>query len=389
MFVNLPVPIPHRDPWFLTVEKRLSRFIRGAHRIAYFYERTDNSTFRYRVHNMIDVIEATWPDASASYFTLADGELLDKVADAADILVICRARYSDRVSRLICRAKRRGIPVFFDTDDFVFDARYAHLIMNTLDQTRMADQDWDFWFAYIGRIGATLRQCDRVITTNGYLAERIKAFSGLEASIVPNFMNEAQLRHSEHIFKAKQSNGFARDEHLHIGYFSGSPTHVRDFALAESALTKILDRYPQTRIRMVGYMEPAGAMLSYASRIDRHPFQDYVNLQGLIGSTEINIAPLQDNFFTNCKSELKFFEAAVTGTATIASPTYSFAQAIRPGDTGRLAAAHQWEEMIGETVEDLISRPEDYIAMAERAQADVKLRYGWQNQAEVLRQALT
>lgn len=389
MFVNLPAPVAHRDPWILSAEKRLSRFMRGAYRIAYFYEKTDNSTFRYRVHNMIDVIEAKWPEASASYFTLADGELLDKVADAADILVICRARYSDRVSRLIRRAKRRGIPVVFDTDDFVFDARYTHLIMNTLDQTRMADEDWDFWFAYIGRIGATLRQCDRVITTNGYLAERIKAFAGLEASIVPNFMNEAQLRHSERIFKAKQANGFARDRHLHIGYFSGSPTHVRDFALAESALTKILDRYPQTRIRMVGYMEPAGVMLSYFNRIDRHPFQDYVNLQGLIGSTEINIAPLQDNLFTNCKSELKFFEAAVTGTATIASPTYSFAQAIRPDDNGRLAAAHQWEEMIVGTVEELACRPEDYIAMAERAQADAELRYGWQNQAEALRQALT
>jgi len=35
---------------------------------------------------------------------------------------------------------------------------------------------------------------------------------------------------------------------------------------------------------------------------------------------EIVIAPLQENVFTNCKSELKYFEAAIVGTIPSYSP---------------------------------------------------------------------
>ena len=390
MFVDLPAPIDHQDPWFLSGETRLLNLMRTDLRIAYVYERADNSTFRYRIHNMIEVIEAKWPEAAAAHFFIDDGSaVLDKVADTADIVVICRARYNQGVNRFVRRAKRRGIPVLFDVDDLVFDTGYAHLLMDSLAQKGAAEQEWDFWFAYVGRIGATMRLCDRAITTNPYLAARITDFAGIKTSIVPNFINKAQLDYSRAVWTAKKDSGFARDRYLHIGYFSGSPTHIKDFALVESSLVKLLKRFPQIRIRMVGYLEPAGPLLDHLDRIDREPFHDYVNLQRLIGSTEINIAPLQDNRFTNCKSELKYFEAAITGTATIATPTVPFAAAIRHGDNARLAAAHQWEEMIAEVIEEIETTPARYKAMAERAVSDADTRYGWHNQADAIRKAVT
>lgn len=389
MFVDLPAPIDHQDPWFLSGETRLLKLMRTQLRIAYVYERADNSTFRYRVHNMVEVIEAKWPEASAAYFFVDDGPaLLDKVTDMADIIVICRARYSQGINRIIRHARRRSIPVLFDVDDLVFDTRYAHLLMDSLAQKGAAESEWDFWFAYIGRIGATLQLCDRAITTNPYLAARLTEFAGIQTSIVPNFINKAQLDYSRAVWLAKQESGFARDGYIHIGYFSGSPTHTKDFALVESALAKLLERFLQLRIRMVGYLEPAGPLLKHSDRIDREPFHDYVNLQRLIGSTEINIAPLQDNHFTNCKSELKYFEAAITGTATIATPTFSFAAAIRHGDNARLALAHQWEEVIAETIVELETKPQSYQAMATRAVEDADRQYGWENQTSVIRQAL-
>lgn len=373
----------------LSGETRLARLLKGSLRIAYFYARVDNSTFRYRVHNMIETIEALWPEASASYFTHADSHLLDKVADMADVVVICRTEYNANVSRFANRIRRRKhVPIIFDVDDIVFDTRYAHLIMNTLGRPLDQEAEWMSWFGYIGRIGETLRLCDRAITTNAFLAERITAFAGIETAVVPNYMNEWQLDYSRQIWDAKQRARFKRDGYLHVGYFSGSPTHAKDFALTESALVKVLKRYPFVKVRMVGYLEPAGPLLSHQDRIDREPFHDYVNLQRLIGSTEINIAPLQDNTFTNCKSELKYFEAAITGTATIASPTFTFAKAIRHGDNGRIAAAHEWEKMICETIEEIEHRPEDHEAMAERGVMDAGHHFGWRNQIDAIRTAL-
>ena len=72
-------------------------------------------------------------------------------------------------------------------------------------------------------------------------------------------------------------------------------------------------------------------------RIEVCPLQDFVNLQRLIGEVEINIVPLQDNAFTNCKSELKYFEAAIVETVTVATPTYTFSR-VRSG-TARTASS--------------------------------------------------
>jgi hypothetical protein len=54
------------------------------------------------------------------------------------------------------------------------------------------------------------------------------------------------------------------------------------------------------------------------------------------------VAPLQDNAFTHCKSELKYFEAAAVGTVTVASPTHAFAKAIQDGRNGYLAKSFEW-----------------------------------------------
>jgi hypothetical protein len=53
----------------------------------------------------------------------------------------------------------------------------------------------------------------------------------------------------------------------------------------------------------------------------------------LIARTEVNIAPLLDNVLTNCKSELKYFEAAVADTITIARRT----RFLTRSKTGKLA----------------------------------------------------
>jgi glycosyltransferase involved in cell wall biosynthesis len=64
----------------------------------------------------------------------------------------------------------------------------------------------------------------------------------------------------------------------------------------------------------------------------------------MMAKVDVNIAPLVVNEFTNCKSELKFFEAAVVETTTIASPTYTFSRAISDGENGFLAQPGKWLE---------------------------------------------
>jgi glycosyltransferase involved in cell wall biosynthesis len=191
---------------------------------------------------------------------------------------------------------------------------------------------------------------------------------------------------SNAIWEAKEQSGWMCDHRIHLGYFSGSPSHNRDFALIAGPLARLMDEDECLTLRVVGFLDGVGPDLErHRARIETVPLQDFLNLQREIGRVELNLVPLQDNVFTNCKSELKWFEAAAVGALTIAAPTYSFRHAIEDRGNGWLAPAHAWEETLrrviygGEAV---------WRAVAARARADAEERFGWRNQAMAINSAL-
>lgn len=381
--VDIP-PIPYVDPWCSSFEERLRALTKGSQRVAYYYEDPDNSTFRYRVYNMIQALGLSRQGTSAGYFHQGDLGSLGKVIDLCDVLVVCRSRYRHELNQAITRARSRGKPVFFDIDDMVFDADYAHLVVHTLDQDLNHPDVWDYWFAYMGRIGATMRLCDETITTNDYLAAQIRNFTERPVSIIPNFLNREQMEISRRIFEMKRSQGFERNHEFHLGYFSGTPTHNKDFAIISDALLELLSENPHIIIRIVGFMDIEGPLQRFSSRIERYPLQDFVNLQRLIGEVEINLMPLQDNEFSNCKSELKYYEAGIVGTLSIASPVHNYVKAIRDGDNGYLASAHEWYKKLVEVTYEMDSYP----MMAQKARMDCEEKYAWYNQTDLIERIL-
>lgn len=375
--LNIP-PVSYADPWLFPLAERIKRTRQKQHRVAYLYEQPDNSTFRYRVYNMIQALDLT-PDVSATYFSKKELGALDQALDCLDTLVVVRYRYDHELNYIVSRARHRGVRVLFDIDDMVFDVDYAHLILMTLDQDAnlpRPDGPWDNWFAYCGRQGASLKLCDGAITTNEYLAEQLHRFSGKPVSLIPNLMNREQLEISRRIYEQKQARGFARTPWLHVGYFSGTPTHNRDLDIAAGALARLLDARSDVVLRVVGFMDIKGQLADYRRRIEICPFQDFVNLQRFIGDVEVNLMPLQDNTFTNSKSELKYFEAGIVGTVSIASPVFTYAKAITDGDNGYLANNQDWDQKLAQAVA-LVEDPASYRAMAERAFDHSEQNYAW------------
>ncbi len=383
---TLDVPaVAYRDPWLQPLSARLAMLNRRAVRVAYFYEEPNNSTFRYRAYNMAQVLNEALPgNASAGYFFLSDWDRFDEIADAADVLVICRSRYCDRINALITKFRARRKRVLFDVDDLVFDTDYTHLVVETLGLDVAQTGLWDDWFAMMARMGQTLRLCDGAITTNEFLAEKIANYSGLPVSVVPNFMNKEQLAVAEKLYELKVRSGFAANGKVCLGYFSGSPSHRLDYAIVEPALAEVLDQRSNVEVMVVGYIDHGARMKSFSDRIHRQPFQDYVNLQRLLGSVEFNLMPLQSNAFTDCKSELKYFEAASVGTLSIASPSYTYRRAIRDGKNGYLAKAHEWTEKILRAVDNLSA----YQEMATVARSDAVQKFGWLSQTDTILSAL-
>lgn len=385
MFAVPDIEQVYVDPWLSSTQERLSLLARGERRVAYYYEEPNSSTFRYRAYNMAQLLNAQPGNHYAgSYFFRRDLVAMQDIVDRADVLVVCRSGYEHRLVRLMDRFARQGKPVLFDVDDLVIDTRHAHLLIGTLGLDKDDPHVWDDWFGMIARMRATLEHCDGVITTNPFLAERIRECTGKPVAVVPNFMNREQLAVSQRLWSAKQDGGFASDPPVTLGYFSGTPSHRLDYALVEPAIARLMQRQPRLGLMLVGFIEPGPVLARFAARIQRQPFVDWIKLQQLVASVEVNLMPLQSNVFTDCKSPLKYFEAAAVGTVSVASPTVNHLACIDDGVNGCIARGHEWEERI----DALLADPAAYRAMAERARADALQRHAWTQQLPALLQTL-
>lgn len=322
--------------------------------VVYVFEDAGDSQFRYRYYN-ISVLFKESHDLGVIYFLNSELRKIDAIVDKIDIIVIERqAAKRSEILKFIEKMHDGKVKVLFDLDDLVFDYRDLAVIWNSVREKNLL-----YWIGYLWGVRRIARKVDGFLTTNEFLAKKIRRSFGKPVGIIRNSLNENQIEVSEKYLQKKNHKGFV------IGYFSGSPTHVKDFDLVESELVRFLEKYNDVRLRVVGYMKFSSSMkrLIEKGKVEVIAPVGYLKLQKLIAEVDVNIAPLVINDFTNCKSELKFFEAAIVETTTIASPTYTFKKAIKDGENGFLAKPGEWYDKL----EYLYKYPEENKKIAKNA----------------------
>jgi glycosyltransferase involved in cell wall biosynthesis len=227
-------------------------------------------------------------------------------------------------------ARGAGMRLVYDIDDLVFDPSFA----DSIDMfRRMVPYQRRLEAEAIERRHELLLACDLVTVSTAPLA-KIAERLGRPAAVIPNSINAEQMQVAAELAVAPPR----RREGIVIGYFSGSPSHQRDFAECAPALLDIMERHREIRFRLVGYLVLGPEWARYRDRIDRIDFLGPADLLRGIAETDINLAPLElGNPFCEGKSELKFFEAALVGVPTVASATEPFLAAIDEGISGFLA----------------------------------------------------
>jgi glycosyltransferase involved in cell wall biosynthesis len=192
-------------------------------------------------------------------------------------------------------------------------------------------------------------------------------------------------------------SGTTSRERIKLGYFSGSSSHNGDLSLVAHALERVMAADARIDLVLVGHIDVAQAFGArfgghlkghLADRVTIHPFVDFLTLQELIADVDFNLVPLQVNEFTHCKSELKFVDAAIVGTLTIASPAFAYAEAIRHGENGYLAEDDQWAAVLQQAIAVRDADFEQHRLMTAAAWQDVQQRFTWQTQRPAILQAL-
>jgi len=260
-----------------------------------------------------------------------------------DVVVVVRARWTIGINAFIEKAKKRKLPILFDIDDLVFYIEKLPIVMNTLNVDFNDPNSYNFWFAYASRLWIMGQLCDATIGTNEFICKRLEGYYKKPSYIIDNFLNKEQIETSDDLWDKKKKN-----KNFTIGYFSGTPSHVNDFKKVVPELTSLLEKYQDIKVEVVGFMEfPQDfKKFIYSGQAFHSPLVDFIALQKKISEVDVNIIPLLDNEFTNCKSELKLFEAAIVGTITCATPTFVYKQNIKNNENGFLCEEGEWFEMI-------------------------------------------
>lgn len=337
------------EPWETTYNARITKlnkyFLEGLKICIIIYEYPDTSTFRYRGYNISQIMEDSnqW---RAIYFFKSELSLIENILNKVQLITISRVRWSFEVQAFIDKVKKHKKTIVFDIDDRVFDMEFLPLVTNTLNVNMASERDYEYWFSYISRIGFTASKADGFITTNDFLGRALQLKFHKEAFVIPNFLNKEQVEISNKIMNEKD---FKKNEKpFTIGYFSGTPSHINDFKMVYKEIIELISDFKDINLNVVGFMEFPNEMNEFIKkgRITSTSLVDFLKLQELIASVDINIVPLVVNDFTNCKSELKYFEAAIVNTITCASPIYSYKEAISDGVNGFLCEQSQWYDKI-------------------------------------------
>ena len=356
-------------PWNITLEKRLLE-LRSAKKAgkkiaAILYSDKDlYSSFRYRAYNIYAATKKSKKWQTIFFFPNELSELETLIAEI-NLLIFGRLeKWQLQYDELDILARSNNVAIACDLDDCICGTKYIKNMFNVVSPDTI---DQDYWINACAHAELIAGLTDGFIVTNEYLGKILsEAHDKKPYKVIPNSLNQEQIDYAGELKKKSK-------KHFTIGYFSGSHTHATDFEVVYPELIDLLKEHKDFKLKIVGMLQLPKTADKFVQngQISFVKITDFLTLEKYISEVDINIAPLADNIFTNCKSELKFFEAALVKTPTIASPTYAFKKAIQNGKTGILCHPGEWTDAILKLYED----PEYAGELAGNASSYAKERY--------------
>lgn len=325
---------------------------------------------RYRTANVAEALEGRGLKTAV---TIQDNPFLLSYVGKFSVFVFHRVLYTEKTSAFVSEIKKQNKTIVFETDDLVYDPAF----LKDMDYyTKM--NTWEKKLYEHGLGGEILVDpyVGVATTTTSFLADRLSE-KGKKVFIVKNMLSKKDMADAAAALqKVKKDPTLVR-----IAYFSGTPSHNKDFATITPVLEKILASHPEVRLVLAGPLDTKDELNQrFAEQIERVPFASRPEHFRNIAEVDINLAPLEiGNPFCESKSELKWFEAGIVGVPTVAAATKTFREAITDGVDGFVAATEEeWQEKLEKLITDKGFR----IAMGEQARKTVLEKYTTENASD-------
>lgn len=251
----------------------------------------------------------------------------------ADIVIVERTwKYRippDEAQRLVQRIRSDRAVFIYTIDDDLLDLP---------DVAQLSDHR-TFTRGEATAVRDYLRQADGVIVSTEALRDRLARMNP-RIVVVPNALDER-------LFTGRGpflSNARARDGKRTIG-FMGTLTHDVDLMMVLQPLREILRRHRGTvEFEIAGVAADRATVDAFQGLpvriLDVGPYADYpLFVRWMIDHIrwDLAIAPLEDNGFNRCKSDIKFLDYSALGIPGMYSRVSAYERTVRHLETGYLA----------------------------------------------------
>lgn len=249
---------------------------------------------------------------------------------------------------MINRLRQAGKTLIADYDDLIFGDEDIALQSSAVKNATLTPEKA---IAAFSSNLEGLRVFDKVTTSTAPLGERVSQFnSGAEVHVVPNIIPPSILDLHE-----ERGTALTPRPATSIGYFAGTKSHNRDFPVVAEALHRVLMENPDFTLMVVGPVEVPAA-ISALPNVTTAPVVNFLRLPGLMTKCSTVIAPLEVSDFNDCKSRVKFLEAALSGTRLLASPIPDM-RAVGGDRLGLMETQDDWYEALSHPTESEVYRP--------------------------------
>jgi glycosyltransferase involved in cell wall biosynthesis len=303
-----------------------------------------SATLRYRVRLPEEALRSRGVLTAAVHFT---DRRAAGLAERADVVVLYRCPGGLEIVELVERLHGRPSPplVTYDVDDLVF--RPEHLEgMDFLDSLTVKQQET--FTSDVALRARLVPYADLVTGSTPQILAELALLTESPSALLPNGVGLLGARSAEAARLVPRSHAGFR-----LGYFSGSATHDADWASIEDGVVEFLRGHRDAELWLVGKVKATAALATVSEQVRTLPLVEWAELPTLLRSVDVTLAPLARTPFTEAKSAIKWLEAALVETPTIATPTPPFEAVITPGRSGLLASSPaDWFDALGVLAED-------------------------------------
>ncbi len=293
-----------------------------------------------------------------------------------DAVIFYRVAATPAVVSAIEAARTAGIVTFYEIDDLVFDpAHYPDGLPSY--GGLVSPEEYGDLVTGTELFRAAMSLCDYALASTPSLAAMMQPHVRTgKAFVHRNGLGGVHLRHCSRPRALLPKTWGRRDGPIRIFYGTGTKAGNEDFARhAAPALDRLLQAHgDRVEFVVMGHLSLPDCLARHFARIRRlEPVWDMASYWAVLSGMDINIAALSDSVLSDCKSEIKWLEAAMLSIPSVLSPTATYREVVEDGVTGLLAAsADTWFGALDRLVRDEVYRE----ALGRAARDHVVAAYG-------------